>query len=408
MQDIQAWLETSEVTGCIDTDRDFSVELETNEAILAKQPITLFLSGEQTLILGQKTETFSFEEQVITNEISIFKSDYLKEVSTTAGSYSYNLSASCYVMDNLTAIPVTLKPGIVDECPIKSGELSINSLKFFIDDGDFQSEGELVGQKGFVYHTEISEKKPGKNYVPGIACINKVGDQDEKRVIGEHLWGFSEGDTVYVILASFRLLDGGLQLNFSGTAQVEDSEFDEQNVVLETGNSSSFDDDKVALSQVDDVETNEGDIGLFEFQIKRGLVDEDQIEDEDVQNLVDELKQLCEAESYEEAANLLLSNLSFEFGPDELDDDPERFFASTDYIEFECSSENTSVRIGHDDCLVVTISVQFEVPLNAGISTAELAEYLPDSGAWSSASASPGWGYAGSDGDNVWFLGIKE
>jgi len=24
-----------------------------------------------------------------------------------------------------------------------------------------------------------------------------------------------------------------------------------------------------------------------------------------------------------------------------------------------------------------------------------------------SSSASPGWGYAGSDGDNVWFLGIK-
>ena len=144
------------------------------------------------------------------------------------------------------------------------------------------------------------------------------------------------------------------------------------------------------------------------MQIKRGLVDEDEIDDEDVQNLVDELKQLCENENYKEAANLLLSNLSFEFGPDELDDDPERFFASTDYIEFECSSENTSVKIGYDDCLVVTISVQFEIPLNAGISTAELVEYLPDSGAWASASASPGWGYAGSDGDNVWFLGIKE
>ncbi len=78
-----------------------------------------------------------------------------------------------------------------------------------------------------------------------------------------------------------------------------------------------------------------------------------------------------------------------------------------DYIEFECSSENTSIKIGYDDCLVVTISVQFEIPLNAGISTAELAEYLPDSGAWASASASPGWGYACSDGDNVWFLGIK-
>ena len=407
LEEIQTWLEASEVTGCIDADRDFSVELETNDTALAKQPISLFLNGEQTLTLDTKTETFPFEEQVNTSEITIFKSNYLKKVSTGSDSYSYNLNVSCYVMDSITAIPVILKKGIVEECPIKSGELSINSLKFSIDDEDFQSEGVLVGQKGFVYHTEISDKKPGKNYVPGIACVHKVGDQDETTVIGEHLWGFAEGDTVYVILASFRLLGSGLQLNFSGTAQIEDSDFDEQNIVLETGNSSSFDDDEVALSQVDDVETNEGDIGLFEFQIKRGLVDEDQIEDEDVQNLVDELKQLCDDENYKEAANLLLSNLSFEFGPGDLDDDPEVFFANTEYIEFECSSENTSVKIGYDDCLIVTISVQFEIPLNGGISTAELAEYLPDSGAWASASASPGWGYAGSDGDNVWFLGIK-
>jgi len=160
-------------------------------------------------------------------------------------------------------------------------------------------------------------------------------------------------------------------------------------------------------SGIEDVETNEGDIGLFEFQIKRGLVDEDEIEDEDVQKLVDELKQLCDDENYEEAAKLLLSNLSFEFGPDELDDDPERFFAKTDYIEFQCSSENTSVKVGYDESLIVTISVQFEIPLNGGISTAELAEYLPDSGAWAAASVSPGWGYSGSDGDNVWFVGIK-
>jgi len=224
LEEIQTWLEASEVTGCIDADRDFSVELETTDAALAKQPVSLFLSGEQTLTLDTKTNTFSFEEQVNTSEITIIKSNYLKEVSTGSGRYSYNLNVSCYVMDSITAIPVILKEGIVEECPIRSGELSINSLKFSIDDGDFQSEGELVGQKGFVYHAEISDKKPGKNYVPGIACVHKVGDQDETTVLGEHLWGFSEGDTVYVILASFRLLDGGLHLNLSGTAQIEGSE----------------------------------------------------------------------------------------------------------------------------------------------------------------------------------------
>ena len=42
---------------------------------------------------------------------------------------------------------------------------------------------------------------------------------------------------------------------------------------------------------------------------------------------------------------------------------------------------------------MVTISVNFGIPLNAGISTIKLEEYLPKSGAWAVASASPGWIY---------------
>jgi len=57
--------------------------------------------------------------------------------------------------------------------------------------------------------------------------------------------------------------------------------------------------------------------------------------------------------------------------------------------------------------LMVTVSVIFEIPLNADISTTKLEEYLPESGAWAVASASPGWIYAASDGDNVWFKGVK-
>ena len=114
---------------------------------------------------------------------------------------------------------------------------------------------------------------------------------------------------------------------------------------------------------MEDLKIKEGDIGLFEFQIKRGVVDENEIEDEDVQSLVDKLKKLC--------------------------------------------SDNTSVKISYDDELMVTISVNFEIPLNADISTNKLEEYLPESGAWAVASASPGWIYAASDGDNVWFKGVK-
>ena len=58
--------------------------------------------------------------------------------------------------------------------------------------------------------------------------------------------------------------------------------------------------------------------------------------------------------------------------------------------------------------LMMTISDNFKISLNAGISTTELKEYLPESRAWAVASASPGWIYTASDGDNVWFKGVKK
>jgi len=158
---------------------------------------------------------------------------------------------------------------------------------------------------------------------------------------------------------------------------------------------------------MENLKIKEGDIGLFEFQIKRGVVDENEKDDDDVQSLVDKLKKLCSDDKHKEACELLIPNLSFEFDPSDLDDDPDRFFANTDYIEIECTIGNTSVKISYDDELMVTVSVIFEIPLNADISTTKLEEYLPESGAWAVASASPGWIYAASDGDNVWFKGVK-
>ena len=62
---------------------------------------------------------------------------------------------------------------------------------------------------------------------------------------------------------------------------------------------------------MEDFKIKEGDIGLFEFQIKRGVVDENEIEDEDVQSLVDKLKKLCRDNKHKDACELLLPNLSF-------------------------------------------------------------------------------------------------
>ena len=396
---IQSWLQKSTAVGTIDSDGDLYVSTETTSEKITDEPTKLFISGTEKLAAGGKSETSAISDQLTTNETNWLRSDFLKGVGSENTQFSYNLNCDVYGCAERVVVPLKLEKGKVSECPITAGQIGISELNFVFEDGDFRAEGTIKGPNGFIYAAEVLTEEPSEGHVPSA---NKTPDDESSAEMYEFLWEAKKGDTVFVVLCAFEKLDGKLSCGFTGEAQIEEP------TSYADDDGHNDDDEDFGGPEVEDVETTDGDIGLFEFQIKRGLVDEDEIEDEDVQNLVDELKQLCEAENYEEAANLLLSNLSFEFGPDELDDDPERFFANTDYIEFECTSENTSVKIGYDDCLIVTISVQFEIPLNGGISTAELAEYLPDSGAWASASASPGWGYAGSDGDNVWFLGIKE
>lgn len=393
VQLVQSWLQNSTIEGTIDSDGDLYVSTETTSETITDEPAKLYISGTQKLAAGGKSETSEISDQLTTNETNWLRSDFVKGVGSENTQFSYNLNCDVYGCAQRVVVPLKLEKGKVSECPITAGQIRISELNFVFEDGDFRAEGTITGPNGFIYAAEVLTEEPEEGYVP---AVNKTPDDEDSAEIYEFLWDVKKGDTVFVVLCAFEKLDGKLSCGFTGEAQIEEPvSYDEDDV------------DDFEGPEVEDVETSDGDIGLFEFQIKRGLVDEDEIEDEDVEKLVDELKQLCEDENYEEAANLLLSNLSFEFGPGDLDDDPERFFATTDYIEFECSSENTSVKIGYDECLIVTISVQFEIPLNGGISTAELAEYLPDSGAWASASASPGWGYAGSDGDNVWFLGIK-
>ena len=395
VQLVQSWLQNSTAEGTIDTDGDLYVSTETTSETIMDEPAKLYISGTQKLASGGKSETSEIFDLLITNEMNWLRSDFLKGVGSENTQFSYNLNCDVYGCAERVVVPLKLEKGKVYECPITAGQIGISELNFVFEDGDFRAEGTITGPNGFIYAAEVLTEEPEKGHVP---AVNKTAYDENSAEMYDFLWDVKKGDTVFVVLCAFEKLDGKLSCGFTGEAQIEEPiSYDDDD-----------DDDDFGGPEVADVETNDGDVGLFEFQIKRGLVDEDEIEDEDIEKLVDELKQLCDDDNYEEAANLLLSSLSFEFGPGDLDDDPERFFATTDYIEFECSSENTSVKIGYDECLIVTISVQFEIPLNGGVSTAELAEYLPDSGAWASASASPGWRYAGSDGDNVWFLGIKE
>jgi transposase-like protein len=155
------------------------------------------------------------------------------------------------------------------------------------------------------------------------------------------------------------------------------------------------------------VDNRTGTVGLFEFQIKSGVVYEQEIEDDDLIELIKSLRQKIANKNYIEASKDLINASAFEFDPGQLEGGPERFFACTDLIEFPCSEENTSVKIGFDGGLTVTYSVLFELPLKHGVTLEEVKEYLPESGAWAAAHVSPGWSYMESDGDNVWLLGTK-
>jgi hypothetical protein len=156
--------------------------------------------------------------------------------------------------------------------------------------------------------------------------------------------------------------------------------------------------------------TSTSRVGLFEFALKRGRVDASDLDDDDIIELVNELKELCRADDYKGACESLLDwGLCFEFDLDSLDDEPERYFSSMDMIEVDCNESNTSVKIGlEDDDLILTLVVKFEAFVEDDISAEDFEEYLPDSGAWAAASASPGWSYSESDGENVYFVGFKK
>ena len=399
INDIQNWLQSAQVEGTIDGDGDLYASLELSEEVITDKPNKIYLIGSQKLASGGKSETFDFESEVTTNESNWLRSDYLNGVDKDDPSFALNMKLTCHVCSDLLTIPITVKEGKIGGFPDEIGNIKASELSIILEDGDYRLEGRLDGEHGFIYGIEASTEEPDSEQSPRAA---KVMDDENTAEVYEFLWDVKKGDTVYLQLASYAKLDGEIAIGFTEKAEVQEP------TVYDEDEDEDLDED-FDRPEVEDIETQEGDIGLFEFQIKRGYVDEEAIEDDEVNELVSDLKSLCESEDFEAATKLLMPSLSFEFGPDELDDEPKKYFSDLDYIEFECTNDNTSVKVGVDGegDLLVTITVQFEIALNAGISTSELEEYLPDSGAWAAASASPGWGYYESDGENVRFLGLK-
>ena len=405
----------------ITADEDSKFEAVKNERYVAYSKASEFEQNQFSIYLSEIESNFESQEVGVFGWLQIPTDDLAKIQKRVASSFPTNTGGELHffefhndgsIFPNFADVETQRFEGKLagnyalkfDAKSCQRGIADLNEISvrlFNVKAVEFGLPNQIERQ-----HTEAAS---GQASVPAPKAKNKYSEEFKRQVAEASL---AEGRTLKSVADEFGVsatLVRNWQIKFfqqDGKSEIESQPTNDSN----KGHSSfdaNEDDDDFERAEVEDSETAEGDIGLFEFQIKRGYVDEDEIDDEDVQNLAEELTQLCKGNKHEKAAELLLSNLSFEFGPDELDDDPERFFSSTDYIEFECSSENTSVKIGYDEGLVVTVTVQFEIPLNGDVSTGELVEYLPDSGAWAIANVSPGWGYTESDGENVWFLGIK-
>jgi hypothetical protein len=146
--------------------------------------------------------------------------------------------------------------------------------------------------------------------------------------------------------------------------------------------------------------------GKFEFQIKRGLVDGEGL-DEDVQSIVDICIALCRNKNNKKAIELIYPILSFEWIWDNCDGNPEDIFLDNQIVSFDLNTENSAVKLGVDgDALLITATVYFELEIKSDIDADEIENWLDEESAYACGYIGGGWGYTGSDGDNILFLGF--
>ena len=144
-------------------------------------------------------------------------------------------------------------------------------------------------------------------------------------------------------------------------------------------------------------------IVTLEWEMDRGMIDLDSIEDSEISNILDSCKILIKQKKHKEAIKLL-PQLDFEFSPENLDSDASEFFSDVNTISFpvDLKSDKNKVQIGMEgDNLVISIAVVFEVKVHKETDIEELGEWLSDNGGYSAGYVSGGWGYSGDEGGNL-------
>jgi hypothetical protein len=147
-------------------------------------------------------------------------------------------------------------------------------------------------------------------------------------------------------------------------------------------------------------------IAKFEFQVKRGVVDIDS--DEDSSELIKKCIALCKKNDHQGAVDLIMPSLNFEWIWSNCDGEPSEITSEAEDLSFQCTHENSVVKLGADDGdLVITATVFFEIDVKKGWSKEKLSDWLSDNSAYACGYVGGGWSYAGSDGDNVWVTDLR-
>jgi hypothetical protein len=138
----------------------------------------------------------------------------------------------------------------------------------------------------------------------------------------------------------------------------------------------------------------------LEFQINRGVIDIESC-DEQLILTVNKCIDLCKNNKNDEAISILKPLLYFEWNWSNGDGDPSYLFLNFNDINMNFN-DNWKLKIGIDENnLIITANVYFDVQLKNKPTAEAITDWLNDNSEYSCGFISCGWGYTGSDGDNV-------
>ena len=148
----------------------------------------------------------------------------------------------------------------------------------------------------------------------------------------------------------------------------------------------------------------------FEWSMKLGEINMDDVEDEEVLSALKNSFKLAKAKKFEDAVNAL-PPIDFEYSFGNLDSDASDYFAETEGISFGLdlsNSEHTIQVAVSGGKLNLSVTVVFDIPVKDGVNLDELNEWLGENGGYAAGFASGGWSYNGDEGGHMQMVEVED